>query len=394
MKKAPSTLWQGASTAVGGVLLAALVWLASRSLAAPPALLPLVRSAAADARWEAALARHAAPLPCADCALRPASYHAAPLEVEWASNAPALMARGFCGQIARELGTWQAWVDAVSAVRSPELRGSKGLPQRAGAQQHMEWSYIAYSAGGAAGGAPDVRAHLEPLAGFLRDPRTSCPALPLLPAFEERTFQDSKATLYLDPHFYGVLAGTLHASAGAGRPRAFLFDLGSSSWQASANQHAAAGMSWLITAYSQLGIEFDEIFAWEAKETPAAVFFGDMPSSLVARVHFYNLPVTSSATDGGPAAALRLLRDVAQPRDFVVFKLDIDMDTLEEEITLNILESEELSALVDDFYFEHHVDTGGVMDPWWLTPHPRDTAGSIALFQALRRRGIRAHSWP
>ena len=44
--------------------------------------------------------------------------------------------------------------------------------------------------------------------------------------------------------------------------------------------------------------------------------------------------------------------------------------------------------------FEHHSDTHGVMDPYWGWDLRRTLHESILLFQAFRKRGIRAHSWP
>ena len=353
-----------------------------------PAAPVFQRDAAADARFARAVLTRAPPLGSLAQAYAPA-----PLEQQWAGGAREYAARegGYCGVMAGEEKTWQTWLDAVSATRSAALGGTAGTGSSGGSSSSsgsgsgsgMEWSTLSYSDGS--------RVALEPLAGILRDPRTTCQASRLTPPVVWDT-QDSKALVHLDPAFYRALAATLAqpGQAPSARPRAYLFDIGSTQWAS----RPFSGLSWLVHAYAELGIAFSDVLAWEARGKPARDYFLDMPVELAARTHFYNVPVVAGVAAEGPGAVLRMLKALARPEDLVVFKLDIDMDTLEEEITLNILESEELSALVDDFYFEHHVVTHGAMDAPWGKEHPRDTADSIALFQALRRRGIRAHSWP
>ena len=336
--------------------------------------------AAADLRFAQALA-----LP----ASAPAQYHAGALEQQWAAHTAeyAQRAGGYCAVMAGEAPAWQALLDAVAATRSAALGGSGGAGAAAAQQRSgaVDWSTITYSDGRAVA--------LEPLAGILRDPRSACQASSLTPAVPWGP-QDSKATVYLDPGFYRALARTLappgSAAPRSAQPRALLLDLGSTLW---ASAQPYSGLSWLVHAYADLGIEFSDVLAWEAREKPAGDYFRDMPPELAARTHFYNVPVVAGTSAEGPGGVLRMLKALARPEDFVVVKLDIDMDTLEEDLVLSILESSELSALIDDFYFEHHVNTLGVMTAWG-EGHPRDTAGSIALFQALRRRGIRAHPWP
>ena len=50
---------------------------------------------------------------------------------------------------------------------------------------------------------------------------------------------------------------------------------------------------------------------------------------------------------------------------------------------------------VDEFYFEHHVNfTQMVTRGWGTNTDPMSHADSVRRFLALRKRGIRAHSWP
>jgi hypothetical protein len=122
------------------------------------------------------------------------------------------------------------------------------------------------------------------------------------------------------------------------------------------------GARWLLDAYAKLGIEFDSVFAWEARPMAAREYFGGMPLATAAKWHFYNFPVAGPRHEGGggappagPEDPLELLRTVAKAGDFVVFKIDIDADVLEESIVVQLLLDGALGALVDDFFFEHHV---------------------------------------
>jgi hypothetical protein len=246
---------------------------------------------------------------------------------------------------------------------------------------------------------------LEPLAGIMRDPRPSCLGIALQPSVAVHHL-DSRDFTLLDPAFYRQVAKSLkHVSpqrvsnlsdAGAFSgpahpPRAILFDLGATRW----DPVRVTGLRWTVENYARFDINFDAIHAWEASPTSTEAFFGPMPVQLAARTHFYNVPVSRpGAVGAGVANALAVLLSVARPEDFVVFKLDIDADVLEEEIALALLADDALARLIDDFFFEHHSDTHGIMDSSWGTNCRRSLHESILLFQAFRKRGIRAHSWP
>lgn len=361
--------WKGATRALAA-LVTLLLLLAAR---APGSTRATLRDPAQDARYAAALSR--AP-PAAAGAYTPSH-----LETQWATHARE-WAGELCARIAAERPTWQRWFDA----------GAGG-----GAGDAGEWSTLTVPGLGA---APAV-VRLEPLAGFLRDPRPSCPGLGLTPVLTRDT-EDAKAHLFLDPAFYALLAASLRATpaSSVAPPRALLFDIGSTRWEPVLNSETGfGGARWFVDAYAKLDIEFDSVFAWEARPVSAREYFGSMPLALAGKWHFYNFPVMGPRHVGGgalpgPEDPLELLRAVARPGDFVVFKIDIDTEALEESIVAQLLLDEGLGALVDDLYFEHHV-RNEVMDPrGWGGGQVRDVQDSIEFFQALRRHGIRAHSWP
>ncbi len=345
-----------------------LLWLFSGSLPAPaPA-----RDPARDARFDAALAR--APPPGSG------AYTPSRLETQWATHGREWVGE-LCARIAAERSEWQRWFDAAAG-------GGEGAREA--------WSTLAVAG---LGGAAPALVRLEPLAGFLRDPRSYCPGL-LTPALKRHT-DDAKAHLFLDPPFYALLAASLRPPvSNTPPPRALLFDLGSTRWDSSPDPETGPyGGRWLVDAYAKVGIQFDGVYAWEARAVAAREYFGAMPLALAGRWHFYNFPVAGPRHDGaaretpaGPEDPLELLRATARKPDFVVFKIDIDTEVLEESIVVQLLLDDELGALVDDLYFEHHVQNKVVLG--WGGGYARDLKDSISLFQALRRRGIRAHSWP
>ena len=316
------------------------------------------------------------------------AYAPSRLESQWAAHARE-WAGELCARIAAERGEWQRGFDAAAAADG-------------GARAPDAWSTLAVA--GLGGGAAPAVVRLEPLAGFLRDPRPSCPGLGLTPALARDT-EDAKAHLFLDPAFYALLAASLRAApaSGAPRPRALLCDIGSTRWEAAADPETGfGGARWLLDAYEKLGIEFDSVFAWEARPMAAREYFGGMPLATAGKWHFYNFPVAGPRHEGGgdapppagPEDPLELLRAMAKAGDFVVFKIDIDTEALEESIVAQLLLDGALGALVDDLFFEHHVRNDVMAMRGWGGGQIRDVQDSIALFQALRRSGIRAHSWP
>ncbi len=105
---------------------------------------------------------------------------------------------------------------------------------------------------------------------------------------------------------------------------------------------------------------------------------------------------------------LRHIAALATPADYVLFKLDIDNVEVEEGIVRGLLADPALLALVDEFYWEHHVNfapmnsadcvrttRGNPADcPGWKTHNsPQTMNDSLTLFAALRHAGVRAHSW-
>jgi hypothetical protein len=85
---------------------------------------------------------------------------------------------------------------------------------------------------------------------------------------------------------------------------------------------------------------------------------------------------------------------IAEPDDYVIFKLDVDAYRIERPILQAILHSPDVAARVDELYFEHHVTMPEMTGYWGASAAAdEDLRTSVELFTRLRQLGIRAHSW-
>lgn len=157
---------------------------------------------------------------------------------------------------------------------------------------------------------------IEPLAGLLRDPRSICLVLPHGITPDNPDVQ-SKDFLVLEPAALRLAHRALLLSP----PRStkvILFDLGSTRWMDS----ESPGMRWLHDTYAGIGLPFSDVYAWEPVASRYADTWAGMPPEVQASMHFYNMGVTgASDSNQNP---FNILKAVARPSDFVVFKMDID----------------------------------------------------------------------
>jgi hypothetical protein len=74
-------------------------------------------------------------------------------------------------------------------------------------------------------------------------------------------------------------------------------------------------------------------------------------------------------------------------------QIDIDNNEVEEALVRQLLADPSLLALVDEFYWEHHVNFAPMSELWNTQGSSQRMSHSLALFSQLRRAGVRAHSW-
>ncbi len=231
---------------------------------------------------------------------------------------------------------------------------------------------------------------LEPLIGMLRDPRTGCrdirpDAWQPIPGGQ----LEKKMWHLVSPPVEGI--GSVRRSRhGPESSRAVLFDIGATAWGAN-ERHDAHGARWLAGAYATVGVIFEDIYSWEAVQTKATDFFRNAELSDIGRMHFMNWAVSSGDDFDNP---WHLLKNITAPQDFVVVKLDIDTPEIEGKLVQQLLEDSGLRRLVDVFYYEHHMHTHDFEWAWGHLGFQQTLKESYDIFVALRKLGIRAHSWP
>ena len=178
-----------------------------------------------------------------------------------------------------------------------------------------------------------------------------------------------------------------------------------------------------LTRYVSRGIVFDDIFAWEPVRPRSEGALGDafknIPEGALGALHF--IPVGVTAEVGHRFNPLTLIRERCKPGDLVVFKLDIggaiqnllhrkpptvsndirfacspDSEATELALTQQLIESEELLALVDEFYFEMHCCTDVMaMHGMACTEISQKTVSSwYDMAIPARKKGMRVHYWP
>jgi hypothetical protein len=124
----------------------------------------------------------------------------------------------------------------------------------------------------------------------------------------------------------------------------------------------------------------------------ARKFWDGVPDRLHPNYRWFNYPLDVKR-DSWRNPLNHYLTKV-RPDDVVTIKVDFDSPGLESEIIHTILSVPELYQTIDELYYEYHVPMAYVYKAW--STHADESANvlrSIDLFQALRRRGIRAHSW-
>ena len=67
---------------------------------------------------------------------------------------------------------------------------------------------------------------------------------------------------------------------------------------------------------------------------------------------------------------MTFIKELTTPEDYVVFKLDIDAPAIEIALVQQIMGDRELLALIDEFYFEHHVTGSPMQWKGWVIFRP------------------------
>jgi hypothetical protein len=87
------------------------------------------------------------------------------------------------------------------------------------------------------------------------------------------------------------------------------------------------------------------------------------------------------------------IQAISKPHDYVLVKLDIDDDVLEQALIGQLAENQALLGLIDELFYEMRVTVPAMHK--YLGTFRRSTLKEVyQLFTRLRTIGIRMHSWP
>lgn len=218
---------------------------------------------------------------------------------------------------------------------------------------------------------------IEPLMGFLRHPFCIC--------FNNGNFEVNKD--YMVPLFKHEIYPLEERSERI--VQKYLFDLGASLYDTGAG---GASQQWFVETYTNRGIVFDRILAWEVSQHAPKDIFERIPDNVIGKTSYYNVPAETGLTAKGNP--LRILLEITHPDDFIVMKIDIDNDPVEWEFIKQILTNPAISSRIDELFFEHHVDKSPMdFHGWGTQPKLMNLTQSYQVFHDLRKLGIRAHSW-
>ena len=349
--------------AVGLALVCGLVWLRGGSRPpSDPHTTTTLRAVTAEA-WSPA-------------ACTPIEYVPSAWEKTWLADSDDLADRdAMCATMQASSGLSKQWLAGVAACKQDTAICGSALSERVFSKFVKECKPAGSAAGlrsGGLGRGVVVEEYIEPLVGHMRHPFG-------LPACTP----PGVASVDVQNRAYLMLLGDDAAAIRARYPgRAILFDAGTNKYTTS--------LGYLIPAYAEFGIHFDAVYAWEYTPANATQYWDSVPADVKPRLHFYNAPVTPEP--GSAMNPVDWIRDLYQPGDYIVFKLDIDNDAVEGELVQQVLAMENAGGIIAEMFFEKHY-TAADMKKHFGTPKTKYPA-ALRLMHELRAKGVRVHYWP
>jgi len=152
---------------------------------------------------------------------------------------------------------------------------------------------------------------------------------------------------------------------------------------------------WFTTAL-QDALNFSMVLNFEAKSFAPDEIEKDVPADLLRRLEYVNHPISADPQD--QHYFWKWAKEWLSTAGYSVVKLDVDSPTLERKLVETLLTDQHLASLVKEFCFEHHTKIPEMAAVWTEEgmgdPLVETLEDSYTLFTGLRKRGIRAHSWP
>ena len=309
-----------------------------------------------------------------DCKL--VKYVPSSWESTWLADVDDLAAReAMCASMQASGDLSKQWLAGVAACKQDSATCWPALSKRVFSKFVKECSPAGPAGGLRSGGAGRgvlVEEFIEPLVGHMRHPFGLPACTP--PSVSPVNVQDRS---------YLMLLGDGSAAVRARYPgRAILFDAGTNKY--------ASSLGYLIPAYAEIGIQFDAVYAWEYTPADPSQYWASVPADVKPRLHFYNAPVTPQP--GSAMNPVDWIRELYQPGDYIVFKLDIDNDVVEGELIQQVLDMEGAGDMIAEMFFEKHYSAADMKKHFGDPETQYPTA--LRLMHELRAKGVRVHYWP
>ena len=256
---------------------------------------------------------------------------------------------------------------------------------------------------------------IEPLIGILRDPLTICPR-PQGGPFDvyysfsaDESQEQSKRHLLIASaapwsdtpsdanswHLGGLEPSALDANTRR-RSRArqnILMDIGASTYNGRNGDAGHVGARWFVDRYKRHNLAFDWIVSFESDKYDPDTLFQTVPPDVLPHYIYYNQGVDKSPN--GKWNPWRILIGMGATRDdYVVIKLDIDPQEIENSLIAQLAEDPNLLSIIDEMFYEHRVNSKPMWPYWHTEGSPIILADTYRIFSALRSKGVRMHSWP
>lgn len=315
------------------------------------------------------------------CSYTFSSYVPSQWEQEWL-NAGASRHESICSTMHSEISLSETWMtitnesfnvtDVATTLQATSGAGSKVF-------SHFEYS-------NSCGGEP-LRVPIEPLVGLLRHPlvmRGCNPEGHSLMA-EVRHDEPNRPDYHIQNKGYMLINPIERATWAQMYPgRAILLDIGT-------GRYRSGSLPWFTEFYRQRGVEFDDIFGWEVKPSSGPEYWGEVPVEMRARMHYFNVPCDTGSDS--PFNPLNIVKNMYQPGDFIVIKLDIDNEPIEQAMMKQLRENEGIVDMVAEMYFEQHFNATEMR--WSFGTGLKTQLADVQQhFFDFRTRGLRLHYWP
>jgi len=279
---------------------------------------------------------------------------------------------------------------SVQLIRSVQGAMSRGEPIPHEAVPLFSRMVYSVECGGRRSESVDL---IEPLVGILRDPLTICPRPAGLSDEVYYGFGLGEDSLQSKRHLLTL--------AGAGQPgrrqferkRSILVDIGASTYAGWKGEVNAVGALWFVDRYGRAGWHFDWIVSYESEKYDPDEIYRSVPAEILPHYVYYNQAVEKEPS--GKWNPWRILKGMSTgPEDYVAVKLDIDAPDIENALVDQVMADPALLGLVDEMFYEHHVNTKAMWGPWGTQNAKATLADTYRIFTRLRTAGVRMHSWP